>query len=158
MTRLRPPQFVLLAGAALFAAMMAGGFAAFRASQADFRAVRAREGLVQRHQADFDQLARYLMAEAELRKAPAPVVEPALPPDILPPSSHQLRRLAEKEGWRQVDWEASWSSLKTPKAFSVVARVSKLPEWRVADFQMTALPDGENISLSLRLTTAEPVE
>ncbi len=158
MSRPRPAWIVLFGGVALFVAMMAGGFAAFRAAQADFRAVRVREGAVGRHQADFDQFARYLMAEESLRKAQAPVAEPALPPDVLPPSTHALRRLVEKDGWRQVDWEASWPSLKTVKAFAVLARVSKLPEWRVADFQMTALPEGGSVSLSLRLTTAEPVE
>ncbi len=158
MTRLRPPQIVLLVGAALFVAMLVGGFAAFRAAQSDFRAVRARSVLVQRYQSDFDQLVRYLAAEDALRKAPSPIVEPSLPPDVLPPVSHALRQFAEKGGWRQVDWEASWPSLKTMKAFSVIARISKLPEWRVADFQMAALPDGENVSLSFRLTTAEPAE
>ena len=156
--RLRPPQLVLLAGAALFAAMMAGGLVEFRAAQADFRAVRARSGTAMRHQGDFDQLVRYWEAEKLLREAPAPVSAPVLPPDVLPPSTHALKRLAEKDGWRQVDWEAGWPSLKSAKAMTVLSCVSGLVNWRVADFQMSALPDGENVSLSLRLTTAEPAE
>ena len=95
-------------------------------------------------------------AKARLRAA-GPVRPPE--PRLGVPSAKRFdERGPVLDGWAPLEAKYEWPSLKTGQAFAVLESFTSAEAgpWRLAEFRLAALPDGESASLSVRLESAEP--
>ncbi len=101
------------------------------------------------------EVCAYEDVKANMRDAgaqPTPTPRPGIPP-----AERATSRAAAVDGWVAVRETFSWSSLKTGQAFAVLESFASANPWRIAAVRLSALPDGENASLSVTLESAEPV-
>ena len=108
-------------------------------------------------------LAPYLEAvraydAAKARLQAAGPVRPPEPRPGVPPAKRFNERGPVLDGWSPLKAEYTWPSLKTGQAFAVLESFTSAEAgpWRIVELSLTALPDGENASLSVRLESAEP--
>ncbi len=101
----------------------------------------------------------YEAVKARLRDAGP--LDKALGPRLgVPPAKRSNERGPVIDGWSGLQETFSWPSLNTGQAFAVLESFtsSEAGPWRIAELSLSALPDGENTSLSVRLESAVPAD
>ncbi len=99
----------------------------------------------------------YDAVKARLRETGPHAKVPEIPLGV-PPAGRATERGTAKDGFVPVSEKFSWPSLKTGQAFAVLESFASASPWRIAELSLSALPDGENASLSVTLECAVPAE